>query len=238
MLSFTNTIETKEQAVANAIFHRDHDMLIKGTYQQGTGKEFKGCSVGCTYNAYEGKVDAANLHALSAPVHGIPEWLTRLRDTLFEGVSDARRNNFHVEFFEAIPIGIDEITFEKKVKAPFLILILESALTSFDHAKFPDAKAAIDGSIALWQRDDIGSEDWNKAAEAAAGAAARAAGAAGAAETAAWAAARAAWAAEAAAGAARAAARAAWAAGAAGAAEAEKMDYFADELIKLLKALN
>jgi hypothetical protein len=53
--------------------------------------------------------------------------------------------------------------------------------------KYTDVTSAINGSIALWQRDDIGFVKWNKAAETAE--TARAAGAA--AETA-WAAARAA----------------------------------------------
>ncbi len=249
MLTFTNTIETKEQAVANAKRHREQDMLIAGTYGEGRGKSFRGCSVGCTYKPFEGKVKASSLHALSEPVHGIPEWLTRVRDRIFEGLPDEDRKNWHVDFNEAIPIGVDL----DKIKPAFLIMVLESVLDTFDHAENPNVKSAVDNSIALWQRSDIGSEDWLKAAVDAARAARAARAAEAPAGAVAWAV-RAARAAEAPAGAvawavARAAAQAAWLAWVAAgaviraavdaavvrAAEAAKYKYFAEQLLILIK---
>lgn len=172
MLAFINTIETKEQALKAAKHHRDADMLIKGTYGEGEGAEFKACSVGCAYAPFQ--TTPGELHKLSESVHGIPEWLTRVRDAIFEGLPSPKNIQWHYDFVEAIPVGADL----EAVKPKFLIMILESALETFDHKEFPDVKLAIDGSIALWRRGDIGTDDWNKAAAEAAALAAQAARAA------------------------------------------------------------
>jgi hypothetical protein len=245
MLSFHNEQSTKDKYLSRVRAHQKADNLIRGTGWEGG----KGCAVGCTLENYD--------HSQYPVELGIPEWLARVEDTLFEGMSEKKSHTWPEKFLEAIPLGITDEQFERKVKAPFLIIVLESALTSFDHDKFPDVKKCLDASISLWRREDIGSDDWNKAAawaaeaaeaaawaaraaEAAARAAEAAARAALAAEAAALAAARAALAAEAAAlAAARAAAlAAAWAAEAAAwAAEAAKYDYFADELLRMLSNL-
>jgi hypothetical protein len=49
MLAFTNTVHTKESAVALAEWHQAQDNYIKGTYGEVSLKNnsFKGCSVGC-----------------------------------------------------------------------------------------------------------------------------------------------------------------------------------------------
>ena len=213
MQAFHNDQAIKDKYLARVIAHREADNIIRGTgWEDG-----KGCAVGCTLENYD--------HSRYPIELGIPEWLARVEDTLFEGMSLGKSRTWPEEFLKAVNVGADL----EKIKGPFLIMVLRSALETFDHAKFPDVKSAIDGSIALWQRDDIGSDEWNKAAEAA-WAAAEAAEAARAAE--------AAWAAEAAARAARAAARAAeaaWAAAEAAARAAAKYDYFADQLLILIK---
>src|SRR5262249_54061623 len=147
---------------------------------------------------------------------GIPEWLARLEDTLFENMSMEKSRTWPLDFLSAIKPGADL----ERIKGPFLIVVLKSVLETFDHKKFPQAKAAVDGAIALWEREDIGSPEFLEAARAARAAAK----AAKAAEAAAWAAAAAEEA-------------AAWAAAAAAEAVEEgaaKFDYFADELLKLL----
>ena len=216
--SFHNDIEVKKKYVARTEAHRKADTLIRGTGWDG----HRGCAVGCTLEAYD--------HSRYPVELGLPEWLARVEDTLFEGMSKDNAMLWPSRFLMAIPVGVTEQQFEHQVKAPFHVLVLESALTTFDHAKFPDVKASIDRSIALWRRGDIGSKEWESEAQAAAEAAAALA-----ARAAAWAAA---WAARAAARAAWAAAWAAWAAARAAEAAAEaKYDYFAEELLKLLAAL-
>jgi hypothetical protein len=209
--SFHNDLAVKAKYVGRVRAHIAADHLIRGTGWNGA----RGCAVGCTLEAYD--------HARYPVELGLPEWLARLEDTLFEGMSQEKSRTWPERFLAAIPLGVTEDQFERRVRAPFLIFVLEHALTTFDHEKFPDVKLAVDRSIALWRRDDIGSSDWIEQAQAtweAALAAARA---------------EAAW--EAALAAARAAAARAAAAAweAAAAARAEAYDRFADELLRLLE---
>ncbi len=221
MISFHGDPKIKAKYLKRIRAHIKADHLIRGEGWDGT----KGCAVGCTLEKYDHKAYEVEL--------GIPEWLARVEDALFENMTLKKSYTWPELFLKSINPGVNL----EPVKAKFLIMVLESALTSFDHAKFPNVKACLDGSITLWKRKDIGSKKWNEAAEAAAEAAAWAA--AEAAVVAAWAAraaARAAaMAAEAAVVAAEAAARAAaWAAAWAAATVAE-YDCFADELIKILE---
>lgn len=216
-------LKPKQFYLDRIIAHENADEVVRGKTWDGT----KGCSIGCTLNDYS--------HSAYAAAGIGPEWLAKVQDVLFEGMSETKSRTWTSNIVLAIPDrlhgNINHPDWDK-VKAQFLIVTLKSALKSFDHAKFPDVKAAIDGSIALWQRSDIGSPEFLAAARAAAEAA-RAAWAA----AAAWAA-EAAWAARAA-RAARAAAEAAWAAWAAARAAAEAAeatyDHLADELLRILK---
>ena len=180
MKSFHNDINVKRKYVARTEAHRKADEIIRGTGWDGK----RGCAVGCTLECYN--------HAQYPIELGIPEWLAHVEDTLFGGISADRAMFWPSEFLLAVPVGVTERQFEVNVKAPFLVLVLESALETFDNEKFPNVTNAIRGSIELWLSADIGSDDWKKAA----------------------------WAAEA-------------------VAEAvEKHDYFADELLRLLKGSN
>lgn len=185
MRAFHNDPKIKEKYLARVRAHQDADRLVRGIGWD----EWKGCAVGCTLEAYDHKRYETDL--------GIPEWLARVEDSLFEGMSQEKSRTWPEEFLTAIRPGVDL----EPIKAEFLIVVLTSALASFDHNKFPAVKSALDGSIALWNRKDIGSDEWAAAAAEA--------------EAAAWAAAEA-------------------AAEAARAAETDKYDYFADELIKIL----
>lgn len=198
--------------------HMAADNFVRGKTWDGS----KGCAIGCTFQYYD--------HARAAQETNVPEWLWRLEDTLFEGMSEEKSRTWPREFFKRVNFETPENQWRNKILAPFIVVVLNSALETFDNSAFPDVKAAVDGSIALWQRDDIGSGDWEKAAAEAA----RAARAAEAKRTAA----RAAWAPWAAWAAAR-AARAAWAAAeAAEAARAAKYDYFAGELLRIMDEAN
>lgn len=202
MKAYTGTV-TKTEFVKELERHQKADLFLKGTYSAGE----KGCAVGCSLKSIaiiKGiKLDPSD-HKEYETHLGIPEWLARVEDTIFEGLPLERSKSWPVEFATAIKEGSNL----EKIKGPFLIMVLKSTLDTFDHEEHPDVKAAIDGSIELWQRDDIGSEEWHKAAAEA------------------WAAADAA---------ARAAAAAARAAAAAEAWADARYEFFADELLKLLR---
>jgi hypothetical protein len=240
--SFHGKQDTKDFYINRVARHIELDHLVRGIGWEDKDGKIRGCGVGCTLENYD--------HSQYPIELGIPEWLARVEDTLFEGMSLEKSRNWPKDFLEAIPLGVDL----EQVKPKFLIMVLESTLPTFDHEKYPNVKKCLDRSIALWKRDDIGSEAFNKeaadaaeaaraaaavrAADAAAWAAEAAVRAADAADAAAWAAVRAAEAA-AAVRAADAADAAAWAADAAAwaaeAARAAKYDYFADELLKMLR---
>jgi hypothetical protein len=75
--------------------HIEADDLIRGTGWDGE----KGCAVGCTFNAYK--------HHRGPVEIGVPEWLMRLTDAIFEGVSKERSTLWPEEFLAAIPVGAD-----------------------------------------------------------------------------------------------------------------------------------
>jgi hypothetical protein len=262
MKAFTNTTVTKSEFLKELKKHQSADAFLRGTYshiEKNKVGNFRGCAVGCSLHSVARVKKLKNVkygdHKAYEEHLGIPEWLARVEDRIFEGVSNERAKTWPVEFASAIPIGADL----EKVKGPFLCMIMRRSLTRFDHTKFTKVKAAIEETIACWENPLSTPEDFQKArdnafaakrgAVAAAAAAwaaeaeaAEAAEAAVAAEAeaeaeAAWAEAEAA--AAAAAAAAWAAAEAAWAEAAAEAAWAAKTteyEYFADELIKILKA--
>ncbi len=172
MIAFHGKQEIKDKYISRVRAHREADHLIRGKgWENG-----RGCAVGCTLEAYD--------HARYPIELGIPEWLARVEDTLFEGMPEEDAMLWPERFLSAIKPG----TSLDKVKGPLLVFILESALEKFDHAKFPDCKKAIEDVITLWKRADATPEEFMAARAAAA-----------AAEAAAWAAEAAAEAAEAAA---------------------------------------
>lgn len=159
MKAFHNDPAIKAKYLARVDGHTKADNLIRGIGWNG----FRGCAVGCTLEDYD--------HARYPIELGIPEWLAHVEDRLFEGMTETKAHTWPRDFLNAITPGADL----EKIKGPFLIMVLESTLTTFDHEKYPNVKAAIEGSIALWLREDIGSDEWLSArAEATAWAAARA----------------------------------------------------------------
>ncbi|SDW93886.1 hypothetical protein [Lysobacter enzymogenes] len=105
-LSFRGDAALKAEHVAQAEHHAAADMLMSGTYGEGSGANFRGCSVGCF--AHEINPDEyGNWHETVAEARGLPEWLIRLQDSIFEGLGQDERAQFHVELAKRIPVGVD-----------------------------------------------------------------------------------------------------------------------------------
>jgi len=148
---------TQRKYIDRAIKHRKADEIVQGIYWE----DGKGCAVGCLAHANE------SAHEALEEQTGIPEWLIRLADTIFEGLEVGEYQKWPERFVTAMPKNKTHEYMELKVKAPFLVYVWESTLKNFDHKKYPDVKKAVDWSIVLWKRDDIGSDDWNAAENAA-----------------------------------------------------------------------
>ncbi len=205
MISFHNDQKIKTKYLNRVIAHQKADNLVRGTGWDGQ----KGCAVGCTLERYNHKAFEEEL--------GIPEWLARVEDKLFEGMSEARAMKWPGVFLESIPLGVDL----NRARAPFILVILNKnveTLESLKEKSLPDDVArAIKGSkkatLQMIEAQKSGDPDSIESAESAARSAARSArSAAGAAAgAAAWSAAR--------------------------SARSAAFDYFADELIKIFRSL-
>ena len=161
--AYHGKIETKKFYVNRMKQHIKADELVRGNAWDGE----KGCAVGCTLNKYNHKAYETEL--------GIPEWLAKVEDTLFEGMSLKKSKTFPKLFLEAIKPGVDL----EKAKAPFIVFILKSTLKSMDRVKFdkeknPDVVEAIKGSkaavqqmIDCWNKGTDRSAAWSAARSAA-----------------------------------------------------------------------
>jgi hypothetical protein len=164
MRAFINTPVTREQFLKEINWHYEQDAFIRGSYGEGSGRDFSGCAVGCSINSFKlitGDTDlSVSDHCLYEKYIGVPEWLALLEDEIFEGLPDERRKQWPLDFAHAINEGAEL----DKIKPEFLVFILEFSLAQVQGQGFEEQKIAIQKCIKLWKRKDIGSEDWLNAA--------------------------------------------------------------------------
>jgi hypothetical protein len=152
MEAFHNKQEIKNKYIQRMKNHIASDELVRGlTFENG-----KGCAVGCTLNKYNHEAYETEL--------GIPRWLAKLEDTLFENMNLEKSKTFPLLFLESINIGANL----DNIKTPFLIYILESILNKLDHNRFSNVLQSINNVINLYKSNE---KDLNKFAYAAANAA-------------------------------------------------------------------
>lgn len=150
MKAFHGDSKIKAKYLKRVRNHLAADNLIRGKgWEDG-----KGCAIGCTLEAYDHKRYETEL--------GIPEWLARVEDTLFEGMTLKKSKTWPEVFLKAVKPGVDL----SKAKAPFMIIVLKSALTSFDHVKYPEVKKVLDQTIMLWKEGGT-EQEWSAAWSAA-----------------------------------------------------------------------
>jgi hypothetical protein len=151
MIAFHNDEKIKQKFLARLAEHRRLDNLVKGA----TGQDGKGCAVWCTMNAYDHKAYETEI--------GVPQWLARMEDAIFEGLPKKEAMEWPERFLKAIKPGVDL----EKVKGPFLIFVLESTLDKFNHKKFPDVKKAINTVIGLYRSESTDRAKYTAASDAA-----------------------------------------------------------------------
>lgn len=106
MLSYNNDPELKKKFVKEVKWHKDQDNLLQGAY----AKDGKYCAVGCaieSLNKLNGKHYDHSDHSVYEKELGVPEWLARLEDTLFEGITKEESKDWPLSFARAIPVGVD-----------------------------------------------------------------------------------------------------------------------------------
>ena len=140
--------------------HQIADGLVQGF---GYWRDGKGCAVGCTLELPEGQHDRYEIEL------GLPEWLARLEDHLFETLPVDEATAFPLELLEAVEVGISKRQLEV-VRDQFQIFWLERQITQVAHDEFPGIVTAIQNTITLLRQAVSGEEP-----EAAAWSAARSA---------------------------------------------------------------
>ena len=107
--SYNNDENLKKIFLEEIIKHRKADQIIQGTYGEENGK-WKGCAVGCSIHSLNirlGKKYSTSDHSVYEKELGIPEWLARLEDTIFEGLPIKDAKKWPEKFAKAIPVGVN-----------------------------------------------------------------------------------------------------------------------------------
>ena len=109
LVAYKNDASLKKRVVAEIERHRKMDAIEQGTYGRENG-QWRGCAVSCTLRSLA-ILDKEELHtkyedhALYETKLGIPEWLARLEDTIFEGLPVEEARKWPGLFAEAINVG-------------------------------------------------------------------------------------------------------------------------------------
>src|SRR5271166_6347579 len=93
MKAFLNDPKVKEKYILRVKQHQELDEIIKGQYCENG----KGCAVGCTIHSKE--------HSSYETELGIPEWLARVEDTIFEGLPNEVAETWPLNFLSSINLG-------------------------------------------------------------------------------------------------------------------------------------
>ena len=148
MKAYHNDSKIKTKYVNRVKAHAKADQLVKGQYW----KDGKGCAVGCTVHSGDHKSYETEL--------GIPQWMAKLEDRIFEGLPNKRAMTWPIEFLQAIKPGMDL----QKCFIPMLIFIVESAKES---ARSDRSKDACEGVLIELRKDPIDITALRKARDAA-----------------------------------------------------------------------
>jgi hypothetical protein len=165
LLAFTNTKQTKRQALATMRKHVKADQLVKGKYWE----EGKGCAVGCQYHNFKANPDInSGWHELAETVHGIPRQLAYLEDRIFENLENGIAMAWPERFLSSIPTGADL----SNVVPQLMLWILKDATHGvIKFAKREHTKKAIQDVIALYELKLAGKtlteDQWRVASRAA-----------------------------------------------------------------------
>lgn len=152
----------KEKYVNRLREHRRLENLI-----QGTGwKDGKGCAVGCTLEKFDHKSFEDEL--------GLPEWLARLEDSLFESLPKGEAEQFAEDLLCAIPVGANI----EPVRHQLAIARIEQALILLEGNNEPYANECRNALalVKAWNQGELsGVSSESDAAESAAESATRSA---------------------------------------------------------------
>ncbi len=110
LIAYNNDAAFKSSLLAEVAWHRQQDMLVKGSYGEFDDDEkWQGCAVGCSIHSLA-KLQKRQLptgdHALLAAEIGIPETLIHIQDAFFEALPDELSQTWPERFLDAIQPGV------------------------------------------------------------------------------------------------------------------------------------
>lgn len=125
MIAFHGSSEIKNKYLERVKEHQRLDEIVKGVYfRDGKPGERRMCGVGCTVHSGD--------HTAYERELGIPQWIARLEDTIFENLPDERAKRWPYEILDAINVGADL----QKIRIPFIVFLMEQNLASLDKVQF------------------------------------------------------------------------------------------------------
>ena len=183
LTSYHNNKKLKTAIVNEMEKHRKGDQIVKGHYGKMNGK-FTGCAIHLM-NVRLKTQYCTDSHKSFEDAIGVPEWLARLSDIIFEGLPEGDNSLFAVNFLKAIPVGVNL----EPVKWHFCAYLLKENIERVLTLKISDelkeqVVSAIRQCLAL-QENAIKTGVWEESAARSAAESARSA-AESAAESAAW----------------------------------------------------
>jgi hypothetical protein len=152
LISFHGDQKIKNKFIKRLEVHYEADEIIHGVYWENG----KGCAVGCTLHDYN--------HAAYETELGIPEWLARLEDRIFEGLTNGKAKKFPIQFLKAIPLGKNL----EKVKYQFALFLLEENRKHVEGLKISEElrKEVLDAicKCAVVNKEALETGRWNESA--------------------------------------------------------------------------
>ena len=134
--------------------HMVADELVRGVgFEDG-----KGCAVGCTFDEYD--------HYLFQNLLGVPEWMARILDSIFEGMDLEKSKTFPLLFLEASKAAVEREADLDQIESPFMFCILEDTLNNFDKVKFADVAKCVNDVIDLYKSCETDLRKFDAAARA------------------------------------------------------------------------
>ena len=110
MQSYLADPKLKKDFVAEVEKHRKADQIVQGIYGDSRFPEKGFCAVGCSVHSLN-RMNKTNYltndHSVYEKELGIPEWLARLEDTLFEGLPIEDAKKWPEQFAKAVPVGVN-----------------------------------------------------------------------------------------------------------------------------------
>lgn len=165
--SYKNDPKLKTLLLKEVENHRKADAIVKGTYGEERGGKWKGCAVGCSIHSLNlklGKDYSTSDHSVYEKELGIPEWLARLEDTIFEGLPSEEAKKWPGQFLKAIPIGVNLEPVKWKISA-FILSENITRVLSLDIAD--DLKKQVVDSVRAilnLHEEAIKTGEWNESA--------------------------------------------------------------------------